>query len=58
MLGESKVAMVNPETGELLYGHARCVGSSSGCVDTPSDVRDLYLRVTTQGGWGALLPDA
>lgn len=43
--------------GDVVYGHARSIGNVSGTfVQTGEDVRDAFLRVTTQGGFEAFWP--
>lgn len=45
------------EDGTVVYGHARSIGGTSGAFLGPdADVRDAFLRVTTQGGFEAFWP--
>lgn len=41
----------------VTYGTARMVGTDTGCSSPKgTDVRDMHLRVTTQGGWEVFWP--
>jgi len=45
------------ESGDVAYGTARSVGNDRGAfARNGEDVRDLFLRVTTQSGLEAFLP--
>lgn len=48
--GNRKVARVFPD-GNVVYGEARSVGTDTGMFDFDSDVRDQYLRVTSDMGF-------
>lgn len=52
----AKVARVCA-TGDILYGHARCIGSDHGAwVSNNDNIMDSYLRVTLNNGFEAFWP--
>lgn len=53
------VARLMPASTLLVVGTARCVGDQNGCtLSKDEDIRDGYLRVTTDGGFEAFWPIA
>lgn len=51
------VGRLMPETGDVMHGTARSIGTADGAFTGPNDdVREMYLRVTTSAGWEAFWP--
>jgi len=44
------------DDGRVIYGTARSVGDENGCTAWGVDVREQFLRVTTQQGLEAFWP--
>ncbi len=55
--GNAKVARVM-DNGDVINGIARCIGDENGCSRFGADVRDQFLRVTTEKGWEMFWPVA
>jgi len=52
----AKVARMTDD-GDVVYGTARHIGDDRGAFwPSTADVRDAYLRVTTQAGWEVFWP--
>jgi hypothetical protein len=49
-MGNAKVARLM-DNGDVITGTARSFGDENGMFDFTSDVRDTYLRVTSDGGF-------
>lgn len=55
-IGTQRVARAT-DHGDITYGTARSIGDKNGnFASSDDDIRDCYLRVTTDGGWEVFWP--